>query len=190
MKKKIIINKHSTDTTDSTTYDTMESTESTSYETETTETQQVSHRTFFNIATTGYKKTRYGSKQDKLTQKEINEKLVGWRYLSNYNELEELPLFTTWVKYINVKTGKFRTGGFLLKTNLPNYIVLYNPNMNYITWSVQLDENDLYIKDEPVDDYTESSNETEQERNEREQMIKNKLYQLYIQGRLEKKPRK
>ena len=186
-KKKLIINKKATDTS---TYETTNTTNSTTYETLTdqTETQQ-RNRSFFNIATTGYQKPRYGSKQDKMSQSDIREKLQGWKYLLNTQELDELPLFTTWVKYINRKTGKYRTGGFVLKTNLPDYIVLFNPNMNYITWSVQLDENDIYIKEDSVN-YAESTNETEEERSEREKAIKDKLYQLYLQGRLEKKPKK
>lgn len=193
MKKKFIVNKKETDsstydstTFESTTYDTLTTTEQTETE---TSMEPNRHRTFFNIATTGYQKPRYGSKQDQLTQRDIREKLVGWKYLPNTDELEYLPLFTTWIKYINKQTGKFRTGGFILRTNLPKYIVLFNPNMNYITWSVQLDENDIYVKDEPVQ-YDESANETEEERSEREKAIKEKLYQLYLQGRLEKKPKK
>lgn len=192
MKKKLIINKKETDTStyDTTTFDTSSNTYDTLTEqTETMSSEPIRHRTFFNISSTGYQKPKYGSKQDQLTQREIREKLQGWQYLSNLTELENFPLFTTWIKYINKKTGKFRTGGFLLRTNLPKYIVLFNPNMNYITWSVQLDENDIYIKNDPVD-YAESTNETEEERSEREKAIKEKLYQLYLQGRLEKKPKK
>ena len=87
--------------------------------------------------------------------------------------LETLPVFKTWIRYINRDTKQFRTGGLLMKVSYPDYIMLVNPSKN-LTWSVQLKDNILFYREPEVVD----------EETIREQAIKDKLYEMYKRGEL------
>jgi hypothetical protein len=91
--------------------------------------------------------------------------------------LENLPVYKTWIKYINIKSKKYRTGGLLVKTSYPDYIMLANPQQKLI-WSVQLQDNIIYIKDPRLVNKNKKTPD-------KETLIKNKLYEMYKDGRLQ-----
>lgn len=136
---------------------------------------------FLNIKNSKFV-NRNRSVQDSMTTSEIQKRLNGYIRLRDYSQLEKLPLFTTWIKYIHSASNKFRTGGFLMKVEYPSYIVLVNPNLGNLTWSVQLNENIIYIPDPELV-------KKRRENKAKQDMIKEKLYELYQDGRLGKKPR-
>lgn len=71
-----------------------------------------------------------------------------------------------WIKYITGE-GKYRSGGVLISNQAPEYFVLKNPR-NEITWSVNLDNCSIFMKDIGA---------------KRDEMIeKNNLYRLYQAG--------
>lgn len=71
-----------------------------------------------------------------------------------------------WIKYITAE-GKYRSGGILISNKAPEYFVLKNPR-NEITWSVNLDNCSIFMKDIG---------------SKRDEMIeKNNLYRLYQAG--------
>jgi len=71
-----------------------------------------------------------------------------------------------WIKYITSE-GKYRSGGVLISNKAPEYFVLKNPR-NEITWSVNLDNCSIFMKDIGA---------------KRDEMIeKNNLYRLYQAG--------
>ncbi len=137
---------------------------------------------FVSIANSSYKKPTSGTIQDNLTSDEIKKKLKGYIPLKSMQEkktLTKLPLYKTWVRYINTETKMFRTGGLLMKVAYPTYIMLVNPDKR-VTWSVQLDENVIYIKDPSI-----VEQQKEQETKEKE--IKDKLFDMYTKGLLQKR---
>ena len=110
--------------------------------------------------------------KNKLTNKEIIKRLEGSISLNTIEEmdiLKTLPIMKTWVRYINKNTKLFRLGGLLMKVNYPTYIVLANPAQK-VVWSVQLNDNIIFIKDT-----------SEMDKNNK---IKEKLFKLYTDGRL------
>lgn len=158
----------------------VQDTESQSQSTE--ETEQEGGARFNSITRSDYKKPSQGSTQDHFTKDEIKKKLVGYIPLRTMKEkkiLEEMPLFKTWVRYINNETKQFRTGGLLMKVEYPKYIMLVNTHKN-LSWSVQLDENILFIRDP-------SDTENYKKEKENVQSMKDKLYELYKRGELKRK---
>jgi hypothetical protein len=96
--------------------------------------------------------------QDKFTQEEIDEKLVGYVLINDIEELKALPIGTE-IRYFSfVKEGKkvvkkFRLGGRLLnKDNADKYIVCavgLPPNQK--TWSIQIKDAEIYYKQKVED---------------------------------------
>ena len=96
--------------------------------------------------------------QDKFTQEEIDEKLVGYVLINDMDELKALPIGTE-IRYFSfVKEGKkvvkkFRLGGRLLnKDNADKYIVCavgLPPNQK--TWSIQIKDAEIYYKQKVED---------------------------------------
>lgn len=117
-----------------------------------------------------YEKPTEGSKQDQFTKKEIKDKLKGYMPIKPKELLEVKS--STWVKYLDKKTGLLRVGGVLSKVSYPDYIVLKNP-YNKLSWSVQIKANDFYIPDPKV-----------KERKDREADKKEQIYELYKRGLL------
>jgi hypothetical protein len=155
-----------------------------SYLTE-TETEQVGgKKQYTSIAQSNFRKPNGGTKQDNMTKDEIKSKLVGYVTLRTKEEkklLTRLPLWKTWVRYINESTKQFRSGGLLMKVQYPDYIMLANPNKNLV-WSVQLNENVIFVK---------NPKEVEQPKQaDKEGDIKNKLYEMYKRGMLTQTTRK
>jgi hypothetical protein len=121
--------------------------------------------------------TSYSSVQKNFTDDEIREKLQGYvalRTMEQKKYLESIPLYKTWIRYHNTKTNQFRTGGLLIKVNYPDYIVLQN-TAKKISWSVQLDDNIIYIRDPKTS-----------EEDRKEEKLKEKLLDLYKRGQLRK----
>jgi len=110
-----------------------------------------------------------------LTKEQIIKRLEGCISLNTIEEMEilnTLPLRRIWIWYMHKDTKSFKVGGFLMKVSYPDYIVLVNYR-NKITWSVQLKENILFIK-----------NTEEMEKLNKAYKIKQKLYKLYNEGKL------
>lgn len=108
--------------------------------------KQKGNEMFTSIVNTHYTN---GSKQENFTINDILKKLVNYIPLKTMNEkeiLQQLPIFKTWIRYYNVKTKQFRTGGLLMKVSYPDYITLVNTT-NKLSWSVQLKDNIIYIPD-------------------------------------------
>jgi hypothetical protein len=123
------------------------------------------------------KPNSYTSTQKNFTDDEIREKLQGYvalRTMEQKKYLETLPIYKTWIRYHNVKTNQFRSGGLLIKVNYPDYIVLQN-TAKKVTWSVQLNENIIYIRDPKIG-----------EEEKKEEKLKDKLFDLYKRGQLRK----
>lgn len=145
-----------------------------------------------------YRRPKKGTKQDNYTEDDIIKQLKGFIPLRTMEEkkiLTQLPTFKTWIKYINVDSKQFRIGGFLMKVQYPDYITLVNTRTN-ISWSVQLNNNIIFIRDprkrdetteNETDTYYETDTYTETETqttNNEIEMIKDKLYKLYLNGKL------
>ena len=119
----------------------------------------------------------YNSTQKNLSEEEIREKLKGYvalRSMEQKKYLETLPLYKTWIRYHNIKTNQFRTGGLLIKTSYPDYIVLQNTTKK-VTWSVQLSDNIIYVPDPKL-----------KEEEKKDERLKDKLLELYKRGQLKK----
>lgn len=141
----------------------------------TDETDSKTPSKFVNITQTNYKRPKSGTKQDNFSKADILKRLDGYIPLRTMEEkkiLTQLPTFKTWVRYINSTTKQFRTGGLLMKVSYPDYLTLLNPSQQ-LTWSVQLKDNIIYIKD-PKD--------TILKKNESE--LKDKLFHMYQTGNL------
>lgn len=177
-KRKFVVNKMPSTATDTVTE--LTDTLTGVYDEETTQTD--AERQFNSIVNTSYRKPSSGSKQDNMTTDEIKEKLKGFIALKTMNDkkiLTTLPLFKTWVRYINNETRQFRAGGLLMKVVYPDYIMLVNTRKN-LTWSVQLKDNIIFIRD--------PKEENERiEHKQKEQIIKEKLYGMYLNGQLQRK---
>ncbi len=123
------------------------------------------------------------SKQAEMSKEQIKEKLKGYKALKTANDkkvLLELQPFKTWIRYFNTETKQFRVGG-LLKLVDPSlrYIMLVNTAKG-ITWSVQLNDNIIFIPD------PEKQKEKLKEKL-KEECEKDKLYKMYKAGKLKKK---
>ena len=147
-------------------------------------------KVFTSIVNTDYRKPVSGSKQDNFTRDDILKRLVDYIPLKTMKEkqiLQQLPVFKTWIRYYNVETKQFRTGGLLMKVSYPDYIMLVNTSNN-ISWSVQLKDNIIYIPD-PRKKNVKNDQKTQKEQKEKEQkdkenLIKEKLYDMYQKGKL------
>lgn len=180
--RKIIVEKKGETTT---TYDTTTDNYTTNYDdndSSSYEDTKDKHGTVLNsISKSTYKKPSSGSRQDNFSKDEIKQKLEGFIALKSSSDkklLTEMPIFKTWVRYINTETKQFRVGGLLMKVVYPDYIMLANTSKS-LTWSVQLKDNIIFVRDP-----TESRKK--EEAREKEDEIKAKLYDLYKQGKLKK----
>lgn len=131
---------------------------------------------FKSISNSDYRRPRKGTRQENMSAAEIRDKLKGYIKVRDKSILSRLPPFKTWIKYINKETGQFRTGGLLMKAAYPKYITLVNTQSN-ISWSVQLADNDIYIRDPDV---VRQQNAAQQKKT----AIKDKLFELYQRGNL------
>jgi hypothetical protein len=178
MRRKLIIEKQSTTKNDTTT--TYSDDDSYDEDTDFTRTEVTGEgEGFISIVNSDYRRPRNGTVQDNLTTDQIKAKLKGFIPLKTMEEkrvLERMPLFKTWIRYINKDTRQFRTGGLLMKVAYPDYVMLVNTKMN-ITWSVQLNENIIFIRDPKlvVD---------KQKEKQKENHIKNTLFDMYRKGEL------
>jgi hypothetical protein len=157
---------------------------------------------FTSIVTSTYKKPKKGTIQENYRKEDIIKHLNGFIPLKTMEEkkiLTQLPIFKTWIKYINIDTKQFRIGGFLMKVQYPDYIMLANTRTN-VTWSVQLHNTIIYIRDPRLKEqettidetgeyydtdtyYTDTYTETQTTNNDVD-IIKDKLYKLYLKGLL------
>lgn len=179
-KKKIIVRKEETDTTQLSDSENTISTDSfikdTDYTSETYNTYKKRER-FITLAESDYKTPKNGTRQDNLTSDEILGKIKEYVPLKTMEEkkvLKNLQPFKTWIKYINTETGKFRNGGLLMKVVYPDYIMLIN-SISKITWSVQLENNIIFVKHPKI---IQKEKQIEE--------IKDELYNLYIKGELKR----
>lgn len=121
------------------------------------------------------------------TREEMMERVKDYIPLKTMNEkrlLLEYPVIKTFIRYFNVKTNQFRAGGLLVKVVYPDYIVLTN-TVNKVFWSVQLKDNIIYVPHPEKFRLKEKRKEEEKKKDaQREKMIKDKLFQMYKQGRL------
>lgn len=122
------------------------------------------------------------SKQADFTKDQIKEKLKGYKALKTAKDkkiLLGLQPFKVWVRHFNTETKQFRVGG-LLKLVDPNlrYIMLVNTSKG-ITWSVQLDDNIIFIPDP-------DKQKDKLKEKLKEECDKDKLYKLYKAGKLKK----
>lgn len=134
---------------------------------------------YSGLSQTGYKKPNSGTRQDNLSRDDILERLENYIPLKTMKEkqlLTQLPIFKTWVRYYNTTTKQFRTGGLLMKVEYPDYIMLVN-TAKKITWSVQLQNNIIYVQDPKIKKQKEKENE-------KEIAIKEKLFDMYKNGKL------
>jgi hypothetical protein len=163
------------------------------YQKEQTETTQNTDEDYSSDSDENGKKYKYTSltdtnykgksKQAEMTKEQIKEKLKGYKALKTTTDkkiLLELQPFKTWVRYFNTETKQFRVGG-LLKLVDPDlrYIMLVNTAKG-ITWSVQLNDNIIFIPD------PEKQKEKLKEKL-KEECEKDKLYKMYKAGKLKKK---
>jgi hypothetical protein len=150
---------------------------------------------FVSIVDSGYKKSKYGSKQDHMTGYDMVHQLDNYVALKTLKEkriLERVIPFKTWIRYLNINNKKFRVGGLLMKVEYPDYIMLVNPKLN-LTWSVQLKDHIIYVPDK---DYPRNREEREmikikrkelekkKEKEEKMDILKDHLFSLYKTGKL------
>lgn len=136
-----------------------------------------------------YINPKEGSKQSKLTKEEIKEKLIGYKTLhqKDYRYLLTLPLFKTWIKYYNSVTKQFRVGGLLMKVDPElRFITLVNTGIKK-SWSVQLktNENIIFVP-ELINVKTNKSEIESDSEDKKDYVIKEKLYKMYLEGKLQK----
>lgn len=156
------------------------------YLTESTSESSVKYDSMVNSK---YTNPKEGSKQSKLTKDEIKEKLIGYKILhaKDYKYLLTLPVFKTWIKYYNHVTKQFRVGGLLMKVDSElRFITLVNTGIKK-SWSVQLqtNENVIFVPEVVKVNKSEVNSETDDE-NRKDYIIKEKLYKMYLEGKLQK----
>jgi hypothetical protein len=154
---------------------------------------------FMSIVNSNYKKPKGGTQQENMTKEQVKQKLKGYKVLKTMKEKKELLTlqpFKVWIRYFNTITKEFRIGG-LLKLVDPDlkYIMLVNTR-NRLTWSVQLKDTYIFIpkdiKEKAREKELEKTRKKELEKQlekqrEKEDLIKEKLYKLYINGKLIKR---
>jgi hypothetical protein len=153
------------------------------------ESESESSVKYDSMVNSKYKNPKEGSKQSKLTKAEIKEKLIGYKTLheKDYNYLLTLPVFKTWIKYYNRVTKQFRVGGLLMKVDPElRFITLVNTGIKK-SWSVQLktNENIIFVP-ELVNVKVEPSEVESEDKNKKDYIIKEKLYRMYLEGKLQK----
>ena len=153
---------------------------------------------FVSIVDSGYKKSKYGSKQDHMTGYDMVHQLdnyVALRTLKEKRILERATPFKTWIRYLNINNKKFRVGGLLMKVEYPDYIMLINPKLN-LTWSVQLNDHIIYMPDKEYPINREEKEmmkikqkdlEKKKEKEEKMDILKDHLFSLYKTGQLKLK---
>lgn len=99
---------------------------------------------FIRASADDYQRPAQGTKQEQLTKTEIKEKLKGCIEVSSKELIDVRP--GTWIRYIDKKSGKFRTGGILSMVVCPTHIILKNP-YNMLSWSAQMKTNTFYVPD-------------------------------------------
>ncbi len=98
-----------------------------------------------------------------------------------------LPVFKTWIKYYNQVTKQFRVGGLLMKVDPElRFITLVNTGIKQ-TWSVQLktNENIIFVP-ELVKVKVDTPEVESEDENKKDYIIKEKLYRMYLEGKLQK----
>ena len=174
MVKKYIIKKTTTSDTESDLYSDSSS-------------QQGSGPPFDSLVNSSYIKPITGSMQDNMDKEDMKNKLIGYKTLKahNYNILLTLPIFKTWIKYYNPTTKKFRIGGLLMKVDPElRFIMLVNTGIKK-SWSVQLKDNIIFIPDTSL--LTETTKIIKEDTiKQKEYIIKDKLYKMYLEGKLHK----
>lgn len=132
--------------------------------------------------------------------------------LKDKSILQYVQPFRAWIRYYDTKKEKFRIGGLLMKAEFPNYITLVN-TANNISWSVQLKDNIIYLpeasfksakikekeqnkmNEEPIKQSIDKrekqkqpnkqdNKQNKEEQNDKKEMIKDKLYDLFLKGKL------
>lgn len=186
--RKLIIKKEDTETdtateTTATTsgYTETETTDTGVTETDTGTVRYTGNQEYVSIVDVDYQAPKTGTKQENFTEEQVRASLEGYIPLKTIEDkevLKTLPLFKTWVKYINAETGKYRIGGLLMKVVYPTYITLANTAQS-VVWSVQLKDNIIFIR-HPL--------EVERRRIEKEKAdaIKDQLYNMYVNGELKR----
>jgi len=106
--------------------------------------------------------------QEKISQNPqlIREALAGMYYVPTL-EISKLPKYI-WVRYINAR-GQYRIGGVLWGNYYPKYLVLLNPKRKY-PWRIGIQKNHFYVRDCKA--------------KLREKYEKEKLHELYLDGKL------
>jgi hypothetical protein len=158
---RIIIEKKGTDSSSEYDKESDSSSDSSNYSSNYTTNKSSDKNGFVSIVDSGYKKSKYGSKQDNMIADDIVAQLDNYVALKTIKEkkiLKRIRPFKTWIRYLNLKNKKFRVGGLLMKVVYPDYIMLVNPKLN-LTWSVQLQDNIIYIPDKDYKDYKEYKKE-------------------------------
>lgn len=189
MKKFIVVKKDVT----STNYEQTTATDNLSYNIDSEYAAQNGGKgapKFNSYINTTYKRPRGGTYQENMTIEDIKEKIDGLIPLKTMQDkriLTKVPIFRTWVKYINKDTMQFRTGGLLMKVEYPEYIMLANTSQK-LAWSVKLEDNIFFIKD-PRELIEKANQELQtkqalKEQKEKQTKIKDKLYELYEKGQL------
>lgn len=131
-----------------------------------------------------YVKPMEGTYQQNMSKLDILKKIEGYTKLSTIEEkavLKDLVLFKTYVRYYDNIKKEFRLGGALIKVEYPKYIMLMNLTSK-VTWSVQLQNNTIFIPDKKILKKVEVPIEQTYEEKQKE-----KLWSLYKQGKLTKK---
>jgi len=92
--------------------------------------------------------------------------------------LLQFPMFKLWIRYFNKESGEMRTGGLLTRVDPSlKYIVVYRPGCKR-SWYVSLERNILFINKNSLIKETKVAK------------LKEKLFQLYKQGRIAITPEK
>lgn len=83
-----------------------------------------------------------------LSDEEILAKLEGFKLVEECGGLEDLEKHE-WIKFINKKTGKFCNGGFLIRNNCPEFLLIKFPgNRTRGCFKVIPDECYIYVNEE------------------------------------------
>lgn len=170
----LIVDKESTEPTDSIISDLISEVSNTELLTD-TEYDELSSNSD-NVKVLMYKRPLGGTRQDNLTKDDILKMLNGYvplRTMEEKKALTKLKCFKTWVRYINMDKKLFRIGGILTRVVYPDYIMLMTPKKD-IVWSVQLNNSIIYVKPPGMSP------------KEKEKAVKEKLYQLYKAGQLQR----
>lgn len=115
------------------------------------------------------------TKKTELTDDEILEKLEGFKLVEDCGGLEDLEKHE-WVKFINKKTGKFSNGGFVVKNQCPDFLLLKMPT--------KAGGNFCKIKPESCYIYINEERHLQKKTDIAEQELKEELFKAFNEGRL------